>query len=152
MIELEKYDNYGMKFSNYNNYNEVFYENSKNMDWEYYYYKKEPGNLFLPNAYQYKNFERHDFAIGNYTTETLAYFTFVYKKPYYGGSQELDDYVKNSSLHSRLTEFFAKYREDYYALDKKYYDDLIEERREITDKNRELEDNLYLNKRKLMQK
>lgn len=80
--------------------------------------------------------------------DNAIYFHLIYNKPSRGGSQELDDYIKNSNLENRLNDFFYNYRDQYYTLDKKYYDDLEKEKTEIDEKNRKLEDKIRFNKNK----
>lgn len=150
LVELEKYDKYGMIFAEGAIYGkkDVSYEKSKNIDWDHYYYK-DPKGLSLekkyPNRNEYYWFSSNTFFYDGDEVD-MGDFVFVYKKPSYGGSQELDRYVENTNLRSRLNEFFDNYSDKYYALDKKFYDDLGIEKMKIERKNYDLEDKIRFNR------
>lgn len=149
LVELEKYDKFALVFSHNIKYDKnVKYELIKNFNWNHYYFIEDRYfTVSGPGEEEYNSFKSaaHIFSNGSFATDT-DWFRFIYKKPSYGGSKELDDYVKNSNLYKRLNDFFSNYRDQYYALDKNYYDDSYKESTEIEEKNRKLEKNLYFNK------
>lgn len=154
---LEKYDYYGITFSGNNYYgfdsSKIGYEKSHNMDWDYYYVRNnsnDPHTDMFLNKDKYSGISRRDYIYNEKTN--MHYFIFAYKKPNYGGSKELDDYVEKHNLLGRLDAFFDSYKDKYYALDKKYYGDSINEEFEINEKNRKLENNLHFNRNKFYAK
>ena len=143
--ELDKYGDYGVKLST----NPKYYEKSKGFSWDYYDYWEEtytPGGgrtIKYPNREQFNKIKLHaeEITYNKDTTGSVS-FLLVYRKPDRGGSRELNEYIENSNLENRLNDFLNNYKDKYYALDKKYYDDLEKEITGIANKNKEMWDQI----------